>query len=154
MQDIKSRGADDGTSRLTRSKTVQRLLRQYGVLAACLIAAWCAGLIGCATPPLARQSMFMARLQDVDGRSVPQSRDNFGPGEVPTAVLSGYNGQTVTIDVYSLNSGAHIKRFTDYVPREHTLRWHQMPDLPNGSFKIHLSVEGNVVASSNFNVAR
>ena len=98
------------------------------------------------------QAFYTSRMQDLPNSVTV--RDNFGPGEVPVIVLDGYNGQTVTIDVYRLTDGTRVYHKIDYVPREHLRRWHYLRDLPNDSYKANLSVSGNVVRSYRFNVAR
>lgn len=113
-------------------------------------------LTGCeavnAPPPAS--AFFIARLQDCKtGVPIPQS-DNFAPGEVPAAVFVNYHGQTVTVRVHNVNSGAISWNKTEYIPQDRTTGWWSLQALPGGAYKAEMLVGGIMVQSYNFSIAK
>ncbi len=99
-----------------------------------------------------KSSFHTTDFREVDKNPIP--KDNFGPGEVPTLFLRNYNGQTVSIKIYSISTGALVKTINNYVPKDHNWRWYRLTDLANDSFKAELSVSGIVKESYLFGVSR
>ena len=59
-------------------------------------------LSGCASTP--NRGLLMARFHDIKPDASPKATDLFGPGEVPSAYVYGYDGQTVTIEIFDITN--------------------------------------------------
>lgn len=94
---------------------------------------------GCASAP--ERLLILTRFQDIKPNETPPNYDIFGPGEVPSVYVSGYDGQTVTIEIFDISTGELAKKTTAYVPKGKDYYW-LASDLPAGSYKVSVNVGG------------
>ncbi len=97
--------------------------------------------------------MITTRFQDIKPNEAPTNYDMFGPGEVPSIYVSGYDAQTVTIEVYDISTGDLVKKYTSYVPQGKDYYW-ICSDLESGSYKAIVSIGGVSQDMKLFNVRR
>ena len=113
-------------------------------------------LTGCeavpAPPPAS--AFFVARLQDCKPGDVIPARESFAPGEVPAAVFINYAGQTITVRVNNVTSGAISFNKTDYIPRDRTTAGGVSRPLPPGTYKAEILTGGTFLRSYNFSLAK
>jgi hypothetical protein len=117
------------------------------------VALWAMVLLfpGCATTP--DQGMIMTGFQSIKPNESPPPADVFGPGEVPSAYVYGYDNQPVTIDIYDISTGTLMKRQTSFVPKGKDYYW-VLPVLPPGSYKAILSMGGTAQETKLFSIRR
>jgi hypothetical protein len=108
-------------------------------------------LSGCAST--GGKGLVMARFQDIKPDGSPQTADVFGPGEVPSAYVYGYDDQTVTIEIFDIASGALVKKQTSYIPKGKDYYW-VLSDLPQGSYKTVISTGGTSREMRLFNIRK
>jgi hypothetical protein len=97
-------------------------------------------------------NFFVARLQDCKlGAEIPP-RDQFAAGEVPTLVVVNYAGRTVTIRVNDAITGRSFYNNTVYVPQDRPTAWWSINNLPTGSYKAELVMEGTLLQTCEFAV--
>lgn len=118
-------------------------------LIACVAIAMALLFSGCASGP--RQGMIMARFQAVTTREPPKAADLFGPGEVPSAYVWGYDDQTVTIEIFEQSTGKLVKKQTSFIPRGKDYYW-ILSDLPPGSYKAVISAGGTTRETRLFSI--
>ncbi|HNQ86326.1 MAG TPA: hypothetical protein PLP82_10495 [Deltaproteobacteria bacterium] len=103
----------------------------------------------CASAP--DQGVHMSHKGDVDAGVYTKGADTFGPGDVPTVVVTGCGERNVTIELIDAASGTIVQTRRDYVPRNWT-RWWFFPGLPPGSYQVVLRIAGTVSGSASFTV--
>ncbi|HNY64115.1 MAG TPA: hypothetical protein PKM41_01675 [Deltaproteobacteria bacterium] len=119
---------------------------------ACLVLAGYALLIpGCASEP--RQGLIVTRFQDIKPDEPPPPVDLFGPGEVPSAYVYGFDDQSVTLEIFDISTGEPMKKQTTYIPRGKDYYW-VFSELPAGSYKAIVSTGGTSREMRLFNVRR
>jgi hypothetical protein len=106
---------------------------------------------GCASVP--QQGMVMARFQDIQPNEAPSAADLFGPGEVPSAYVYGYDSQTVTIEIFEIATGGLVKKQTSFIPKGKDYYW-ILSDLPAGSYKAVISTGGTSREMKLFNIRK
>jgi hypothetical protein len=79
--------------------------------------------------------------------------DIFGPGEVPSVYVYGYDNRSVTIEVYEISTGALVKKQTSFVPKGKDYYW-VLPFLPPGSFKAIMNTGGTAQETKLFSIRR
>lgn len=121
-----------------------------------------------------KRGVYMTRLQDINPQAPPRfrtalaggmtaaqaamlrrppRRDLFGRGEVPTAIVYGFSGETVTLEILNLLDGLSVFKDTSYIPDGQD--WFiQIQNLADGSFKATLKVSGTLTHSVDFAIQR
>ena len=108
-------------------------------------------IASCAATPV--KGIHMSRRSDVDAGVYSVTVDAFGPGEIPTVVVTGCGERNVTIELIDLATGKIIATRKDYVPRD-WVRWWYFPDLPQGSYHVILRISDNIIGTSSFMVTK
>ena len=103
---------------------------------------------GCFTVP---EGIHMAQYADVKAGNMDIRADRFGAGEIPAVVITGCGGRNVTVRVMDLSTNNVVKTYREYVPEDWT-RWWWFKDLPAGSYKVELIIQGDVMATTAFTV--
>jgi hypothetical protein len=103
---------------------------------------------GCAAIP---QDIHMSRQVDVKAGNYSIRVDRYAAGEIPTVVVTGCGGHNVTVQIIDLSTGSVVKTYKDYVP-ENWNKWWWFNDLPKGSYKAALIIEGEMKASVTFKI--
>lgn len=86
----------------------------------------------CASAP--DQGVHMSHKGDVDAGVYTKGADTFGPGDVPTVVVTGCGERNVTIELIDAASGTIVQTRRDYVPRNWT-RWWFSPACRRGPIR-------------------
>jgi hypothetical protein len=94
---------------------------------------------GCASTP--QKGLIMARFHSIKPSETPAATDIFGPGEVPSAYVYGYDDNAVTIEIYDIATGALVKKQTSFIPKGKDY-YLVLSDLPPGSYKAVISTNG------------
>ncbi len=108
-------------------------------------------LTGCETVP--QKGLLITRFQDIKPNDKPPGFDLFGPGEVPSVYVYGYDNQTVTVEIFDIATGELIKKNTSYIPQGKDYYW-MFSDLKAGSYKAIISVSGASTDMKLFNVRK
>ena len=104
--------------------------------------------------PVHKQELITTRFRDIQSGKRPPSYDNFGTGEVPSVYLSGFSGQTVSIQIYNISTGDLITQLKPtYIPAYNAQYW-MLNDLPSGSYRASVLVGGVEQDSKLFNVIK
>lgn len=103
-----------------------------------------------AGPSPSQHGLIVTRLQDVVPGRIPRETDTFGRGEIPTFFIHGYGGETVTLEIRDLRTGAVMMSETRYVSRG--TDWYPTFTLPSGSYRATLAVSGVSQHTALFNV--
>ncbi len=119
----------------------ERLLH---VLALLVVVCMC----GCSAVP---EGIHMSDYADVKAGNMDIRADRFGAGDVPTVVITDCGGRNCTVRIRDLSTGNVVKTYREYVPEGWT-RWWWFKDLPAGSYKAELIVQGDVMATTTFTV--
>ena len=101
----------------------------------------------CAVVPV--RGVHMSRRGDVDGGDYTVEVDTFGPGEIPTVVVTGCGERNVTVELIDLATRITVATRRDYVPRD-WVRWWYFPDLEPGSYHVLLRINENIVGAVSF----
>ena len=107
--------------------------------------------VGCATT--LPRGIHTSRLRDVNAGKYYLRVDQFGTGETPAAVVTGFGGKTVTVKVFNINTESLVRTVTRFVSGART-NWWEFTDLPNGSYQAVLLIGGDTFGTANFNVTR
>lgn len=94
---------------------------------------------GCAATP--QKGLTMTRFHDIRPTEAPPPTDVFGPGEVPSAYVYGYDGQAVTIEIYDITTGTLVKKQMTFIPKDKDY-YLVLSDLPPGSYKAVINTGG------------
>jgi hypothetical protein len=97
------------------------------------------------------QDIHMSRQVDVKAGNYSMRVDRYTAGEIPAVVVTGCGGHNVTVQIIDLSTGNAVKTYKDYVPESWT-RWWWFNDLPKGSYKAILIIEGETKAFVNFKI--
>ncbi len=104
---------------------------------------------GCGTTP--PKTRFYATQRSLSMESDPPKMQGFGPGEIPSLKIEGYDGQTVTVAILDMLTGKTVETRTSYIPKG---RNNVMPfELSPGSYQAELYVSGTIVSTWKFKVA-
>jgi hypothetical protein len=71
---------------------------------------------------------------------------------VPAVVLVNYASRTVTIRVNDALTGRSFYNNTVYVPQDRATAWWSINNLPTGSYKAELVMEGTLLQTCEFAV--
>jgi hypothetical protein len=93
----------------------------------------------------------MSRLIDVKAGNYSVRLDQYAADEIPTVVVTGCGGHNVTVRIIDLSTRNVVKTYKDYVPENWT-RWWWFNDLPTGSYKAVLIIEGETKALVKFKI--
>ena len=96
---------------------------------------------------------FYATIQSRWTEASPLRLESFGPGDVVTLYVYGYDGETVTVVIRDMLTGKLVETRSDYIARDRTGGMHY-PDLGSGSYLAHLSINGTIVDTWKFTVKR
>jgi len=108
-------------------------------------------LVGCATP--LPRGIHTSRLRDVNAGKFYLRVDQFGSGETPAAVVTGFVGRAITVKVFNIGTGSLVRTITAHVAEAHT-HWWRFTDLPDGSYQAVLLIDGGAFGTANFDVIR
>jgi len=108
-------------------------------------------IYGCSTAPV--QGIHMSRNEDVEAGNETLTVSQFGPDDIPAVVVTGCGGHNVTVLIKNISSGAVVKTYKEYVP-EDWVRWWWFKDLPGGSYRAELVVQGKVKARTEFVITK
>ena len=97
--------------------------------------------------------LYTARLSDVNASNFYVPVDQFGAGQIPVVVVSGFGGQMVMIRIVDLHAGWVVEEKAEAIPRGRLHSWWSA-DLPNGAYQAILLVDGSTHGRANFTVSR
>lgn len=98
------------------------------------------------------RGIVMTRLIDIEEGERPPERDLFGPGEIPSLYVYGFDGELVTMTITNIQDRQILDRRTTYIPEDKVQWWNL--DLEEGSYRAALEVGGVQLASKLFSVRR
>jgi hypothetical protein len=79
--------------------------------------------------------------------------NQFGAGEAACVLVKGYSGETVTVDLYNLDTGKLRAQNTVSTPQSQ-IPYLCYPSLGNGSFKADVFLHGTLSGTTTFGVSR
>lgn len=105
----------------------------------------------CATAPA--PGIYLSRKGDVDAGVFSVRVESFGPGDVPTVIVTGCGERNATIEIMDTATGKVVETRKEYVPRD-WIRWWAFPDLPAGSYQAVLLIAGDRKGTASFTVKK
>ncbi|MFC1827038.1 hypothetical protein ACFLZQ_03815 [Thermodesulfobacteriota bacterium] len=126
---------------------------------------WSLSLWGCTYYPPPPQTIttpsrevFTITQRDMGGTDLRNHYLNvrtnqFRAGETPCVLVKGYSGETVTVDLYNLDTGKLRAQNTVSAPQSQ-IPYLCYPSLGNGSFKVDVFLHGVLSGTTTFGVSR
>jgi len=107
------------------------------------------------TPP---REIFTINSKDVDGTDsrnhyLNVRTNQFGVGETPCVLIKGYKRETITVELYNLDTGKLRAQNTVYAPQSE-IPYLCYPSLGNGSFKADVFLHGSLRGTTTFRVIK